>query len=107
MKLKYDSIVELKLTSQKLDENIYIVGNINENLFLEVTYEFLYILEFADGINTIEDIHEKILNKYNIDVDILEALQYLFEENLIYSVDGIVFGKDNEVEFNKYLKRAS
>ena len=28
MKLKYDSIVELKLTSQKLDENIYIVGNI-------------------------------------------------------------------------------
>ena len=107
MKLKYDSIVELKLTSQKLDENIYIVGNINENLFLEVTYEFLYILEFADGINTIEDIHEKILNKYNIDVDILEALQYLFEENLIYSVDGIVFGKDNEVEFNKYLKRVS
>ena len=60
MKLKHDSVVELKLTSQKLDEYIYIVGNINENLFLEVTYEFLYILEFADGINTIEDIHEKI-----------------------------------------------
>lgn len=107
MRLKHDSVVELKLTSQKLNEEIYIIGNINENLFLEVTYEFLYILEFADGINTIKDIHEKVLNRYNIDVDILEALQYLFEENLIYSVDGIVLGKDNEVDFNKYLKRTS
>ena len=90
MKLKHNSVVELKLVSQKLDEEIYIIGNINEGLFLEVTYEFLYILEFVDGINTIEDIHDKILNKYNINVDVLEALQYLLEENLIYSVDSVI-----------------
>ena len=107
MKLKHNSVVELKLVSQKLDEEIYIIGNINEGLFLEVTYEFLYILEFVDGINTIEDIHDKILNKYNINVDVLEALQYLLEENLIYSVDSVILGKDNEVKFNKYLKRVS
>lgn len=100
-----ESLVELRLSCQPLSNDKYVIGNVATKNFLEVPSEFIYILEYADGVNTIKGIQEKIYEKYDQFIDVLDVMNFLCDEKLIYSCDGKVIGKDNKIEYNRILKK--
>ena len=97
------SVIEVRLSVQPLGANSFIIGNKNSNCFIKVPYEFIYIYEMTDGVNSIFDIQNKIYNKYHVLIDVMDFMQHLLAQGLIYSLDGVVVGFDNRIDFNKHL----
>lgn len=107
MDINKNSIIQLKLVAQKLNSEKYVVGNLKTNIFLEVPDEFMYILEFSNGSMSIKDIEDKIFQKYDVSIDVYDAITFLYEQNLIYSIDGNIIGDDNNIEYNRVIKRVA
>lgn len=105
MNINRDSIIELRLSMQKLNNDSYIIGNINTNIFLEAPKEIKYVLEFIDGKNTLGEVEKKLEYKYNLNIDIINFIQELHEQNLVYSIDGQIIGNDNEVIYTPIVKK--
>lgn len=100
-----ESIVELRLSCQPLANKKYVIGNVATNNFLEVPAEFIYILEYANGSNTIRGIQDKIYEKYNQFIDVLDTMKFLYDEQLVYACDSKVIGMDNKIEYGNFEKK--
>lgn len=104
MEISNNSIIEFRLSIQQKDDDSYIIGNLNENNYLEVPLEAIQIIKYCDGKRTLGNVSELVNQECGYEVDVNSFIQALFEEDLVYSIDSIVYGKNNNVSYGRFLK---
>ncbi|MGM7682540.1 hypothetical protein ACSVDA_10335 [Cytobacillus sp. Hm23] len=95
MELTNEAKVLVQLSIQQ-DGEEYTVGDPILGMFIRVPYEAVLIIELLDGTNSIKEI-KNIMSEKNIDVDVFDFVNSLYELELVHSIDDhVCFENRNE-----------
>lgn len=101
------SKVKLNLSSQKKLDGSYVIGSKSNNVFIEIPEDAILILEYCNGEKTIDEITKILLKEKNIDVDVEDFIETLYELNLVNSIDGVKCNIGEEKQYSQILIKIS
>lgn len=97
-KFTKDSIISLSNLTVIKEIDEYTIGDEQKNIFFRVPREAVYVIEEAEGHNTIEEIQNSILQNKKIEIDVLDFMNTLNNLGVINNISL------NEGHRNNFIK---
>lgn len=88
MEIQKESIIELKLSIQKEEEDTFTIGSPTTRVYIRVPEDAVNIINIIDGKKSVIEVEKEYYNLYSEEVDVADFLNSLLELNLIKSING-------------------
>lgn len=99
-KFTKDSIISLSNLTVIKEIDEYTIGDEQKNIFFRVPKEAIYVIEEANGHNTVEEIQDSILQNKKIEIDVLDFMNTL---NSLGVINDINLDEDRKNNFIQSL----